>query len=318
MHLELRHLHVVLTVAEAGSISRAASSLKIAQAGLTAQLRRIERGFGGPLFVRRSDGVELTELGRHVVLRSRDLVERFDDLLDTARLLATRSDGPGIRLGGVVGAPTALLVGVVRDLLPSHPRTTHVERGCDAVLDLVRTGKVDVALVTELPHSPLRVPAEVDRRSVVTEQMLVGVAPAHRLSTRSEIRLSELADEDWAVPEEYHGGGRLTLHLACEAAGFTPRFAHLGVDPEAAAELVRAGHAVACFFPFGGTIPGVALVPIAGNPVHRRVTLAWHRDCEAAEYADDIHAALLRAYHDRVCRTRTARLAATGLVVAAS
>ncbi|NUT94306.1 MAG: LysR family transcriptional regulator, partial [Saccharothrix sp.] len=64
MHMELRHLHVVLTVAEAGSISRAASSLKIAQAGLTAQLRRIERGFGGPLFLRRSDGVELTELGR--------------------------------------------------------------------------------------------------------------------------------------------------------------------------------------------------------------------------------------------------------------
>ncbi|MEU5694654.1 LysR family transcriptional regulator [Actinosynnema sp. NPDC020468] len=298
--MELRHLHVVLTVAEAGSISRAATSLKIAQAGLTAQLRRIERGFGGPLFTRRTDGVELTELGRHVVSRSRDLVERFDDLLLTARKLAAQSGGTGIRLGGVAGAHAPLLVGVVRDLLPNHPQTTHVERNADAVLELVRTGKVDVALVTEFPQSPLRIPEEVDRRSLVTEPMLVGVPVGHRLSARAEVRLSDLADEEWAVPDENHGGGRLNLHLACEAAGFTPRCTHFGVDPASAAELVRSGHTVACFFPTGHDLPGIVLKPIAGNPVHRRVSLIWRRRTETDDYVDDVHAALLRAYHVRV------------------
>ncbi|RKT56465.1 LysR family transcriptional regulator [Saccharothrix australiensis] len=294
--MELRHLHVVLTVAEAGSISRAASSLKIAQAGLTAQLRRIERGFGGPLFLRRTDGVELTELGRHVVLRSRDLVERFDDLLVTARGLAAESGGLGLRLGGVAGSPTPLLVSVVRDLLPNRPQTTHIERSRDAVLELVRAGKLDVALVAEFPQSPLRIPEEVDRRCVVVEPMLVGVATSHRLAQRKEIPLSELADEDWAVPEESYGGGRVNLRLACEAAGFTPRCVHFGVDPLTAAELVRAGHTVACFFPSARELPGVALKPIVGNPVQRRVTLVWRRGCAAAEYIEDIRAALLRAY----------------------
>jgi DNA-binding transcriptional LysR family regulator len=298
--MELRHLHVVLTVAEAGSISRAATSLKIAQAGLTAQLRRIERGFGGPLFTRRTDGVELTELGRHVVARSRDLVERFDELLLTARRMAAQSGGAGIRLGGVAGAHTPLLVGVLRDLMPNHPRTTHVERSADAVLDLVRTGKVDVALGAEFPQSPLRVPEEVDTRPVVSEPMLVGIPVGHRLSARAEVRLSDLADEEWAVPDENHGGGRLNLHLACEAAGFTPRCAHFGVDPASAAELVRSGHAVACFFPTGDDLPGVVLKPIAGNPVHRRVRLVWRRRAGAEDYVDDVHAALLRAYHVRV------------------
>lgn len=318
--MELRHLHVVLTVAEAGSISRAASLLKIAQAGLTAQLRRIERGFGGPLFLRRTDGVELTELGRHVVLRSRDLVERFDDLLVTARKLAAESDVTGIRLGGVAGSLTPLLVGVVRSLLPSHPQTTHIERTSDAVLDLVRTGKLDLALVTEFPHSPLRIPEEADFRTVVTEPMLVGIAVGHRLSARTEIRLSELADEEWAVSDESYGGGRLNLHLACEAAGFTPRCAHFGVDPASAAELVRSAHTVACFFPTGHDLPGVLLKPIVGNPVHRRVTVVWRRDCAAAEYVDEIHTALLRAYQERIWGhgPRTAKLAATGLTVAAS
>ncbi|WP_433274763.1 LysR family transcriptional regulator [Actinosynnema sp. CS-041913] len=315
--MELRHLHVVLTVAEAGSISRAASSLKIAQAGLTAQLRRIERGFGGPLFLRRSDGVELTELGRHVVLRSRDLVERFDDLLVTAHKMAAGSGSPGIRLGGVAGSLTPLLVGVVRGLLPNQPQTTHIERSCDAVLELVRAGKLDLALVVEFPQSPLRIPEEVDCRSVVAEPMLVGIAAGHRLSARSEIRLSELADEDWAVPEENYGGGRLNLHLACEAAGFTPRCVHFGVDPASAAELVRSAHTVACFFPTGQELPGVVLKPIVGSPLHRRVTLVWQRGCAAAEYVEDIHAALLRAYHEQV-RCQARKLTATGFTAAAS
>ncbi|MEJ2857750.1 MULTISPECIES: LysR family transcriptional regulator [unclassified Saccharothrix] len=317
--MELRHLHVVLTVAEAGSISRAASSLKIAQAGLTAQLRRIERGFGGPLFLRRSDGVELTELGRHVVLRSRDLVERFDDLMVTARRLAAQNGGAGIRLGGVAGAPTPMLVDVVRDMLPNQPRTTHVERSCDAVLDLVRSGKLDVGLVVEFPQSPLRIPEEVACRSLVTEPMLVGIAAGHRLSGRSEIRLSELADEDWAVPDENYGGGRVNLHLACEAAGFTPRCVHFGVDPVTAAELVRSGHTVACFFPTGRELPGVLLKPVVGSPVHRRVMLVWQRDGAAAEYIEELHTRLLRAYQDCVRgQTRTPKLAAAAEFTAAA
>ncbi|MEV0679590.1 LysR family transcriptional regulator [Actinosynnema sp. NPDC050436] len=316
--MELRHLHVVLTVAEAGSISRAASSLKIAQAGLTAQLRRIERGFGGPLFVRRSDGVEPTELGRHVVQRSRDLVERFDDLLATARKIAAESGSLGIRLGGVAGSLTPLLVGVVRDLLPDQPQTTHIERSCDAVLELVRTGKLDVALVVEFPQSPLRIPEEVAHRPVVTEPMLVGIPAGHRLSTRTEIRLSELADEDWAVPEENYGGGKLNLHLACEAAGFTPRCVHFGADPAAAAELVRSAQTVACFFPTPQNLPGVVLKPIAGNPIHRRVTLTWQREHVAAQHVDDIHAALLEAYQEQVWGNPHQRATPTGLAAAAS
>ncbi|MFD4643881.1 LysR family transcriptional regulator [Lentzea sp. NPDC058436] len=292
--MELRHLHVVLAVARAGSISRAASQLKIAQAGLTAQVRRIEAGLGGPLFLRRTDGVELTELGRHVVLRAQDLVERFDDLLVTSHKLAERGDS-GIRLGGVAGSPTALLVGVVRQVLPGLPQTTHVERAGDTVLELVRTGELDLALVVEFPRSPLRFPAEVGRRGVVTERMLVGVPVGHRLSGRSEVLLSELAGEEWVVPDENHGG-RLNLELACEAVGFTPRCAHFGVDPAAAADLVRSTGAVAGFFP-GHDLPGVLLKPIIGNPLHRRITLVWNDD--VAEHVDDVHAGLVRAYHER-------------------
>ncbi|GGX78164.1 hypothetical protein GCM10010510_23850 [Streptomyces anandii JCM 4720] len=52
MELELRHLRTVRTIAEAGSLTKAASLLGLAQPALSAQLRRIEGALGGALFER--------------------------------------------------------------------------------------------------------------------------------------------------------------------------------------------------------------------------------------------------------------------------
>jgi len=298
--MELRHLHVVLTVADAGSISRAATSLKIAQAGLTAQLRRIEQGFGGPLFVRRWDGVELTELGRHVVFRARELVEQFDDLLITARKLVEHPVASSVRVGGVAGAITPMLVGAVRELLPDLALTTQMERSCESVVELVRAEKIDIAVVTEFSKGSLRIPEEVGCRPLVTEPMFIGIAADHRLSTRHEIHLPELADEDWAIPEENYSGPRLNFQEACEAAGFTPRCAHFGIDLTSAAELVRSRHAVAGFFPTSYEFPGVVFKPLLGNPIYRRMTLVWAPGSPAIESVGDVHATVLRAYQERV------------------
>lgn len=60
MNVELRHLRVVVLVAEAGSVGRAARWLKVSQPSLTAQLKRIESAFGGELFER-----SRTESPRH-------------------------------------------------------------------------------------------------------------------------------------------------------------------------------------------------------------------------------------------------------------
>lgn len=52
MDIELRHFRVICTIAELGSVTRAAAALGLAQPALTAQLQRIERALGRPLFER--------------------------------------------------------------------------------------------------------------------------------------------------------------------------------------------------------------------------------------------------------------------------
>ena len=88
MNLELRHLKVVCAIAETGSVTKAASQLGLAQPALTAQLQRIERTLGGPLFDRDRRGARPTALGELVLSRARVLLPAMKGLQDEAARLA--------------------------------------------------------------------------------------------------------------------------------------------------------------------------------------------------------------------------------------
>src|SRR6201990_2865941 len=88
MNLELRHLKVVCAIAETGSVTKAASQLGLAQPALTAQLQRIERTLGGPLFERDRRGARPTALGELVLPRARVLLPAMKGLQDEAARLA--------------------------------------------------------------------------------------------------------------------------------------------------------------------------------------------------------------------------------------
>src|SRR5260370_36146235 len=61
--LELRHLRYLVAVAEAGTFTRAAERLFIAQPTLSQQIARLEQLVGTPLLHRGRDGVGLTAAG---------------------------------------------------------------------------------------------------------------------------------------------------------------------------------------------------------------------------------------------------------------
>src|SRR3984885_11872243 len=116
MNLELRHLRVVCAIAETGSVTKAASQLGLAQPALTAQLQRIERTLGGPLFERDRRGARPTALGELVLSRARVLLPAMKGLQDeAARLAGAVSEDIMSRYRiGAIGGP--ILAGMVRRL----------------------------------------------------------------------------------------------------------------------------------------------------------------------------------------------------------
>lgn len=80
MRLEMRHLVVVLTTADLGTVRQAAPALGMSQIALKAQLHRIERTLGGNLFRYDNNALVLTDLGHHFVRGARTVALRFDAL----------------------------------------------------------------------------------------------------------------------------------------------------------------------------------------------------------------------------------------------
>ena len=76
--MELRHLRYFVAVADAGSITRAAQVVRVAQPSLSRQLRQLEDELGGPLLDRRGRRARLTRAGATFLPLARDLVGRAD------------------------------------------------------------------------------------------------------------------------------------------------------------------------------------------------------------------------------------------------
>src|ERR1700730_9698144 len=76
--LELRHLRYLVAVADAGTFTRAAERLFIAQPPLRQQSRQLEQIVGAPLLHRRRDGVRITAAGAVLLDAARDVLSRVD------------------------------------------------------------------------------------------------------------------------------------------------------------------------------------------------------------------------------------------------
>ncbi|MFA7668705.1 MAG: LysR family transcriptional regulator, partial [Burkholderiaceae bacterium] len=84
----MRQLRYFVTVADEGSISRAAQCLHISQPPLTRQIQQLEQQVGAPLFERTPKGVQLTNAGRYLLEDARVILNLADQAAERAQLAA--------------------------------------------------------------------------------------------------------------------------------------------------------------------------------------------------------------------------------------
>jgi len=107
---DLRRLRYFVTVAEFGSVTRAAAELHVAQPAMSLQMRLLEEEFGREIFARGPQGVRLTEFGEQLAEESRALLA--DVRARRERLQASNSEPQGTvtigfsqTLGSVLALP---------------------------------------------------------------------------------------------------------------------------------------------------------------------------------------------------------------------
>jgi LysR family transcriptional regulator, nitrogen assimilation regulatory protein len=115
--IDVRKLKHFLAIVEAGSLSRAADLLRIAQPALTHSVRSLEDDLGVGLLERHARGVTLTEFGRVLEEQGRVILREVDR---TRALIKHRKENPG---GTLALAVPPMLVGCISSLIPTILRT---------------------------------------------------------------------------------------------------------------------------------------------------------------------------------------------------
>ena len=193
--LELRHLRYFVAVADAGTFTRAAERLFIAQPTLSQQIRRLEQAVGTPLLCRRRDGVRLTAAGAVLLDVSRDVLSLVDHGVSRTRQAA----GLGRQRLRVVmprNMPESLTI-TTATLLRSATMAADVDlvwmdASLDAGFSLIRQHEADAGLGW-LTAGPDALPAPLDAMTLGEFEPDLWIPAAHPAASRGTISLAEMA-----------------------------------------------------------------------------------------------------------------------------
>lgn len=285
--LDLRHLRVVCTVAEAGSLSRAAARLGVSQPALTAQLQRIERHVGAELFVRGNDGVRPTELGRYVIASARVLLGDMERLSAGIAQRVRADTVDAVHLAGPPGPRIPLWAAQVSAALPGVDVRMDTCVDTAALVGRVEDGSLDFVQVESFLGFDVALGRGLHQRLLVHEPLFVALPEDHPLAAGDEVALRDLAGEEWVMLPLDASAEQLAFGRACAEAGFTPRIRHQVTDASTARTLVTCG-AVSLATATSRTGAGLAVRPLAGSPLVQQIMVLWRGDGRRAGCAEQI------------------------------
>ena len=140
-----------LAVAEAGSISGAATALFVTQPTLTINMRKLEEQVGVPLFVRSSRGVSLTPYGETLYQNARLMRRLYDNTLKAIEHQRGRTE-QGVSIGLGYSWWTVFVRDMIVDYSLRHPRARiHVSLGNQLrCMDQMLSGDISLFIAHEI------------------------------------------------------------------------------------------------------------------------------------------------------------------------
>jgi DNA-binding transcriptional LysR family regulator len=273
--MELRQLEHFVAVAQECHFTRAAQRLHIAQSGLSASIRSLEKELGATLFYRSTRQVQLTAAGQALLAEAlralaasdaaKNAVAAVQGLLRGSLAIGSLQCLHGLHL------PTALA-----GFLSEHPGIEIRLRqgGSDELIELVRTGRLDVAFVAR----PAREPENVVITPLDGEELVLACAPGHPAARSPRVKPADLMDEQFVdFPPTW--GTRDLADRVLAAAGVERRVALEVTDVHSLLDLVAVDLGVALvpssyrvktdrvrFIPLDGEVPAWETVSVTADP----------------------------------------------------
>jgi LysR family nitrogen assimilation transcriptional regulator len=301
--VDFKQLKAVVTVAEVGSVTRAADLLYLAQPAVTRQIRALERELGVVLFERTREGMRPTQAGAVMVRRARRALHELE------RARADVQPTPDVVTGavslGLLESTSDLLAGPLASAIADeHPgiKLRLVTAYSGHLQQWLDDGDLDLTLLYNLGRAP-----SLNNHPLLREKLWAVAPPSDGLRTDRPVPFAEVAGHPVVMPTTGHALRTLIDGAAAQA----------GVEMDVAVEtnsmrmqgqLVSEGH--------GWTIlPGVGIAkdvaagllsaaPLCDPEVWRSMVLAAPRVTPSLAAVKVVGRALIRLVQSAVAEGR--------------
>jgi DNA-binding transcriptional LysR family regulator len=197
--IRLRDLHIVLEVAEAGSMAKAAQRLAISHPVVSKTISDLEQTLKVKLFDRTAQGVELTNYGQALLKCG---VNVFDEMRQGLKAIEFLTDPSSGELA--VGCPEIMNAGIVPAIserfLQQYPRVQLRVVHADIALaqfDPLRERKVEL-LIGRLPE-PF-VEDDLISEPLIQEPFVAVAGVDSPWASRRRLALADIIGEAWVLP----------------------------------------------------------------------------------------------------------------------
>lgn len=193
--MNFKHLKYFVATAETGQVSRASKLLSISQSAVTGSVRELEAILGTKLFVRRAQGMELTETGRKFLQSARDILDRLD--------AAQQFDRGNTEVAGTISlAATYTVIGY---FLPYHlEKLGQLYPGLDIQITELNRQSIEEQLLASQIDMAVALTSNIDRSEIETLTLLrsprrLWVPAGHPFLTEPSVALPQIAQEPYVM-----------------------------------------------------------------------------------------------------------------------
>ncbi|MBT0568338.1 LysR family transcriptional regulator [Williamsia sp. CHRR-6] len=272
--MELRTLHYFVTVAQAGTVSMAASQLHMTQPALSRQIRQLEHELGVELFVRTSGRLVLSAAGRAFLPHALDV-------LDRARIAraAANATASGRLETITIRAPATTINDVIAPFVATLSPTDPTPQVTEAD-PLTTRGEVDQD--TDLVILPHTAPHTAASEPIAVLPLWAYVPLGHAWSSRRRIDITELAEQT-VLALTLGNTPRQILDDALVRSGVSPGAMRECAHPQIAQALAAADRGVAVLSDDPRFGLHAVMIDTEDGPLQIQLVAAWDRSHHAGE-----------------------------------
>ena len=198
--MNLRDLKYIVAVADTRHFGKAAERCFVSQPTLSGQIKKLEEELGVAIFERSNRSVEITPVGRNIVIYARQIMEQADAIVQYASAHQDQLAG-ALHIGAMPTLSPYLMPLILAPLKKRYPQMKMVlsEELTDSLLNRLHNYEIDAALLATPVDDP-----ELVSMPLFDEPFWVAYPSKHRFYTKDKITRRDLDNENILLLSEGH------------------------------------------------------------------------------------------------------------------